>query len=183
MTDGTTGGPGPDHDGRMSRPGKRDAVLRLLRGEDPELVSRDLGVTAANLTGWRDDFLAAGEAALAAEPTDGKDLETARSDGDREAGGGDEARTSGRDRPVADGGDGAGGPGKDGPAVAAALATVPEAAEFVSEGTYRFMVREPVLRRCLDVFRGPPPLLEGPVTPARQGAPGGRPGSCSPATA
>ena len=52
----------------MSRPRKREAVLRLLRGEDLELVSRSLGVTAATLTGWRDDFLAAGEAALATKP-------------------------------------------------------------------------------------------------------------------
>jgi transposase len=36
--------------GRMSRQRKRDAVLRLLRGEDLETVSRSLGVTAATLT-------------------------------------------------------------------------------------------------------------------------------------
>src|ERR671917_2286649 len=53
-------GPG----GRMSRQRKRDAVLRLLRGEDLETASRSLGVTAATLTGWRDTFLAAGEAGL-----------------------------------------------------------------------------------------------------------------------
>ena len=39
--------------GRMSRQRKRDAVLRLLRGEDLEIVSRSLGVTAATLSGWR----------------------------------------------------------------------------------------------------------------------------------
>ena len=44
--------------GRMSRQRKRDAVLRLLRGEDLEQVSRSLGVTAATLSGWRDAFLA-----------------------------------------------------------------------------------------------------------------------------
>jgi transposase len=31
----------------MSRQCKRDAVLRLLRGEDQETVSRSLGATAA----------------------------------------------------------------------------------------------------------------------------------------
>jgi hypothetical protein len=46
----------------MSRQRKTAAVLRLLRGEDLELVSRSLGVTAATLTAWRDAFLA-GEAA------------------------------------------------------------------------------------------------------------------------
>ena len=38
--------------GRMSRQRKTAAVLRLLRGEDLETVSRALGVTAATLTGW-----------------------------------------------------------------------------------------------------------------------------------
>ena len=52
--------------GRMSRQRKTAAVLRLLRGEDLETVSRALGVTAATLTAWRDAFLAAGEAALVA---------------------------------------------------------------------------------------------------------------------
>ena len=43
-----------------------------------ETVSRSLGVTAATLTSWRDLFLAAGEAALAARPTDGETLESER---------------------------------------------------------------------------------------------------------
>jgi transposase len=64
--------------GRMSRKRKLQAVLRLLRGEDLELVSRSLGVTAATLSGWRDAFLAGGEAALATKPADGRDLEAAR---------------------------------------------------------------------------------------------------------
>jgi transposase len=51
--------------GRMSRQRKTAAILRLLRREDLETVSRSLGVTAATLTAWRDAFLAAGEAALA----------------------------------------------------------------------------------------------------------------------
>ena len=62
----------------MSRQRKTAAVLRLLRGEDLELVSRWLGVTAATLTGWRDAFLAAGEAALTAKPTTGEELESDR---------------------------------------------------------------------------------------------------------
>jgi len=64
--------------GRMSRPRKRDAVLRLLRGEDLETVSRSLGVTAATLSGWRDAFLAAGEASLSTRPTDGEAVESGR---------------------------------------------------------------------------------------------------------
>jgi transposase-like protein len=64
--------------GRMSRQRKTAAVLRLLRGEDLELVSRSLGVTAATLSGWRDEFLAGGEAALATKPTDAKAIEAER---------------------------------------------------------------------------------------------------------
>jgi len=37
---------------------KTQAVLRLLRGEDIDLVSRDRGMTAATLSQWRDTFTA-----------------------------------------------------------------------------------------------------------------------------
>jgi transposase len=40
------------------------AVMRLLRGEDLDRVSRDVRVTAATLSEWRDEFLAAGESGL-----------------------------------------------------------------------------------------------------------------------
>ena len=56
-----SGGVGLGRGGRMSRQRKRDAVLRLLRGEDLEILSRALGVTAATLSGWQDTFLSAGE--------------------------------------------------------------------------------------------------------------------------
>ena len=39
-------------------------VLELLRGADLESVSRRHGVTAAKLSGWREEFLAGGEARL-----------------------------------------------------------------------------------------------------------------------
>ena len=58
---------------RMSSGRKRDAVLRLLRGEDLELVSRELGVTAGELSSWRAAFLAAGEASLKSRPADERD--------------------------------------------------------------------------------------------------------------
>src|SRR5215217_7351046 len=64
--------------GRMSRQRKSAAVLRLLRGEDLETVSRQLGVTAATLTGWRDAFLAAGEAALMTRSATGEERESER---------------------------------------------------------------------------------------------------------
>src|ERR671939_1383810 len=77
-TTGVSGGVGPGRGGRMSRRRKRDAVLRLLRGEDLETVSRALGVTAATLSAWRDAFLAAGEASLATRPIRGEEIETKR---------------------------------------------------------------------------------------------------------
>jgi hypothetical protein len=71
-------GPTPEHRCRMSARRKQDAVLRLLRGEDLELVSRALGVTAAELSGWREAFLAGGEACLKSRPADGRDAEIGR---------------------------------------------------------------------------------------------------------
>ena len=62
----------------MSRQRKTAAVIRLLRGEDLDTVSRALGVTAATLTAWREAFLAAGEAALATRPTTGEAIESQR---------------------------------------------------------------------------------------------------------
>ena len=78
MTTEMTGAACLGRGGRMSRQRKRDAVLRLLRGEDLETVSRGLGVTTATLTAWRDAFLAAGEASLASRPADGEELESER---------------------------------------------------------------------------------------------------------
>ena len=78
MTTETKEASGPGRAGRMSRQRKRDAVLRLLRGEDLEMVSRSLGVTAATLTAWRGAFLAGGEAKLATRPADGEALESER---------------------------------------------------------------------------------------------------------
>ena len=73
-----SGAASPGRGGRMSRQRKTAAVLRLLRAEDLETVSRSLGVTAATLSGWRDAFLAAGEAALTIKPAAGEDLESER---------------------------------------------------------------------------------------------------------
>ena len=71
-------GPAPARRRRMSAKRKQSAVLRLLRGEDLELVSRELGVTAAELSAWRDAFLAAGEASLKTRPADGREVEIGR---------------------------------------------------------------------------------------------------------
>ena len=50
--------------GRFSAHRKTEAVLRLLRGEDLELLSRELGVIASTLSLWREQFLASGQSAL-----------------------------------------------------------------------------------------------------------------------
>jgi transposase-like protein len=47
----------PDGRGRWSAKRKAAAILRLLRGEDIETLSRELGVTAATLSGSREQFL------------------------------------------------------------------------------------------------------------------------------
>lgn len=64
---------------RISARRKQEAVLRLLRGEALELVSRELEMTAAELSGWRDAFLAGGEASLESRPAgDARDAEIGR---------------------------------------------------------------------------------------------------------
>ena len=72
------GGSTPEGRRRMSARRKQDAVLRLLRGEDLELLSRQLGVTAADLSGWRGAFLAAGEVSLKTRPADARDAAIGR---------------------------------------------------------------------------------------------------------
>lgn len=64
--------------GRFSSRRKREAVLRVLRGETLDAVSRALGVTAGTLAGWRDQFLAGGESSLKSRPADDRDDEIQR---------------------------------------------------------------------------------------------------------
>ena len=52
------------HGGRFSIQRKSSAVLRLLKGEDLEALSREYRVTASKLSKWRDQFLAGGQANL-----------------------------------------------------------------------------------------------------------------------
>ena len=73
MTELDNGGGVVGPGGRMTLRRKTEAVLRLLRGEDMELVSRSVGVSAAVLTGWRESFLRAGESSLKSRPSDARD--------------------------------------------------------------------------------------------------------------
>ena len=56
--------------GRFSTRRKTGAVLRLLRGEELDALSRELGVTAATLSHWRERFLLAGQVALKARASE-----------------------------------------------------------------------------------------------------------------
>ena len=64
--------------GRFSSRRKTETILRLLRGEPLDSVARELGVTAATLAQWREQFLAGGQAALKSRPADEWDEEIQR---------------------------------------------------------------------------------------------------------
>ena len=64
--------------GRGSARRKTEIVLRIFRGEALDTLSRELGVTAATLVQWRDQFLAGGQSAVRSRPTDARDEDLAR---------------------------------------------------------------------------------------------------------
>jgi len=65
--------------GAASRWGaRRGRFSGLLRGEGLEVLSRELGVTAATLSGWREAFLGGGEASLRSRAVDERDERIAR---------------------------------------------------------------------------------------------------------
>jgi hypothetical protein len=71
----TTGWKKPE---RFSARQKTEVVLRLLRGEALDLLSRELGIPAARLANWREAFLDAGQVALKKQPLDSRDREMGR---------------------------------------------------------------------------------------------------------
>ena len=64
--------------GRWSSRRKTEVVLRVLRGEDLDALSREVGVTAGTIAQWREQFLASGQAGLKSRPADERDDELAR---------------------------------------------------------------------------------------------------------
>ncbi len=64
--------------GRWSSRRKTEVVLRVLRGEDLDGLSRELGVTAGAIARWRGEFLAGGQAAVKSRPADARDDELGR---------------------------------------------------------------------------------------------------------
>src|SRR4051794_29012804 len=71
-----SGGAGPER--RNSARRKLAAVTRLLRGEPLETVARELNITVARLSAWRDRALAAAEAAIKERERDSRDEEVLR---------------------------------------------------------------------------------------------------------
>ena len=63
---------------RFSARQKTEVVLRLLRGEPLDLVSRELERPAARLTTWREAFLDAGQEALKKPLLDSHDRDLVR---------------------------------------------------------------------------------------------------------
>ncbi len=51
---------------------KAELVLSLLRGEDPELLSREYGVTLADINLWRDQFIESGTDGFKRKPDDSR---------------------------------------------------------------------------------------------------------------
>ena len=64
--------------GRWSSRRKTEVVLRALRGEDLDALSREVGVTAGTIAQWREHFLASGQAGLKSRVADERDDELGR---------------------------------------------------------------------------------------------------------
>lgn len=72
------GADGAHEPGRFSARRKTETILRMLRGEPLDGLARELGVTAATLAHWREQFLTGGQAALKSRPADERDDEIQR---------------------------------------------------------------------------------------------------------
>lgn len=59
---------------RWSARRKEGVVLRLMRGEQLDLLARETGQPAGRISAWRDEFLAAGREGLKARPAPIEDV-------------------------------------------------------------------------------------------------------------
>ena len=59
--------------GRYSAQRKRDAVLRLIRGEALDIVAREIGVKPSTLAEWREQFMESALSGLTKKPKDHRD--------------------------------------------------------------------------------------------------------------
>ena len=69
----TAGSASRQDKGRWSSRRKTEVVLRLLRGETLDALSRELGVSSARLAEWRDEAVAAMQAGLQSRESDHRD--------------------------------------------------------------------------------------------------------------
>ena len=69
---------GKQDKGRFSSQRKTEAVLRILKGEALDALSREYGVTAAKLSEWKEQFVQGGQTNLKSRDGDAKDEEVAR---------------------------------------------------------------------------------------------------------
>jgi transposase-like protein len=63
---------------RFSAQKKTEVILRLLRGEDIDLLSREFGIPASRIAAWRETFLNAGQESMKKRPTLERDRELSR---------------------------------------------------------------------------------------------------------
>ena len=63
---------------RFSAQKKTEIVLRLLRGEAVDLLSRECGVPASRIAAWRETFLEAGQESMKKRPAVERDRELSR---------------------------------------------------------------------------------------------------------
>ena len=59
---------------RWSARRKEQVVMRLLRGESLDLLARETGQPAGRISGWREEFLAAGREGLKSRPVAVEDV-------------------------------------------------------------------------------------------------------------
>ena len=64
--------------GRWSSRRKAEIVIRNLKGDELDVLSRELGVSTAKIAAWRDEFLAGGQSALKSREPDHRDEEIQR---------------------------------------------------------------------------------------------------------
>ena len=69
----TAGSASRQDKGRWSSRRKTEVVLRLLRGETLDALSRELGVSSVRLAEWRDEAIAAMQAGLQSREPDHRD--------------------------------------------------------------------------------------------------------------
>jgi transposase len=69
----TAGSPSRQDRGRWSSRRKTEVVLRILRGETLDALSREVGVSPGRLAEWRDEAIAAMQAGLQSREPDHRD--------------------------------------------------------------------------------------------------------------